>query len=77
MVLLVSKALELKQVKEINLIRVSYCGLTSYFHFNSCLKQLYIGNKMECFSYQDGVMYVGICILKHLKKSKLGYRQMT
>ena len=28
--------------------------ISLYFHFNNCLKQLYISNKMELFSYKDG-----------------------
>ena len=36
--------------------------------FKSCLKQLYIRNKMEYLSYRNGVMYVyqGIYINKKL-----------
>ena len=34
-------------------------------HFYSHLKQLYISNKKEHFSY---VAYMGVCISKHLKE---------
>ena len=43
-------ALELKHALETNLIRVSYHYISCSFHFN-ILKQLYISNKMERFSY--------------------------
>ena len=37
-------------------------------HCNIYLKQLYISNKMECFSYKGGCGGVGICISRHLKE---------
>ena len=39
-------------------------------HFNSYLKQMYINNKTEWFSYKEGVVYVGVHILvsRHLKE---------
>ena len=39
-------------------------------HFNSYLKQMYINNKTEWFSYKVGVVYVGVHILvsRHLKE---------
>ena len=39
-------------------------------HFNSYLKQMYISNKTEWFSYKVGVVYVGVHILvsRHLKE---------
>ena len=37
-------------------------------HFNSCLKWLYISNKMERFRYKSGVVYMSVIyILRHLK----------
>ena len=48
-------------------VRVSYhCTLSHSFHFNSHLKQLYISNKMEQFSYKGVcVVYIGIHVLRH------------
>ena len=39
-------------------------------HFNSYLKQMYINDKIEWFSYKVGVVYVGVHILvsRHLKE---------
>ena len=50
-------ALKLKCVVETNLIRVSYCCISCSFHFNSYLKQLYISNKTERFSYKVDVVW--------------------
>ena len=47
-------AVELKYVVETNLIRVSYCCISHYFHFNIPFKQLYTSNKVECYSYIGG-----------------------
>ena len=40
--MLVGMVLELNSVVETNPIKLKECGITYYFHFNSCLKQLYI-----------------------------------
>ena len=37
-----------------------------YFHFSNHLKQLYISNRMERFSYKGGC---GICVSRYLKNS--------
>ena len=37
-------------------------------HFNSHLKQLYISNKMECFSYKGGCDVYGLQVLRCLKE---------
>ena len=39
---IVGMALELKSVVEIKPIKLKECYTTYYFHFNHCLKQLYI-----------------------------------
>ena len=39
---------------ETNLIRVSLHCISHYFHFNDCLKQLYLNDKKERVSYKDG-----------------------
>ena len=35
---------------EVQLVRLSYCFTSRCFHFYSCLKQLCLYNKAECFS---------------------------
>ena len=57
--------MQLKHIIETNLIRLSWCCVTHYFHFIS----LYINNnKIECFGYKC-VMCVGdVCVLKHIKE---------
>ena len=55
----------IKCIIETNLERLSWHCLNHYFQFNSPLKQLYINNKMEYFSYKGGC---GISILRHLKE---------
>ena len=40
----------------------------------SYLKQLYISNKLECFSYKSGY---GLTCIEAFKRVRLGYRQMT
>ena len=70
---LVGVALELNHVVEINLIRVSYHFISYSFHLNSDLKQLYISNKTEHFSYKSG--YGMTCIEAFKRRAGLGYRQ--
>ena len=64
-------ALELKHVIETNQIRVSYHCISISFHFGSSLKQLYISNKTECFSYK-GRYGIHKCTRIELFKSWLG-----
>ena len=45
---------KLKCVVEINLVRLNYSFTNHCFYFYSRLKQLYISNKMVCFSYRGG-----------------------
>ena len=47
-------ALELKHVIETNLISITYCCISCYFHFNIPFKQLYTSNKIERFSFKGG-----------------------
>ena len=64
--------MELKHVIEINLIRVSYFCKSYFFHFISHLKQLYINNKAEWFSF---IIYNGRCgiyVWMHLQE-ELGW----
>ena len=51
-------ALRLKGVVETNLIRLNEHCICHHLHFKSCLKQLYISNKIEHFSYKVGVAYM-------------------
>ena len=57
-------ALELKRVVETCLITVIFHCISRSFHFNSCLKQLYISNKMEHFSNKKG------CGIMHIEAFK-------
>ena len=61
-------ALELKDIIETNLIRVSYCYISYYFHFNIPFKQLYTSNKTEHFSYKGGCGGCGHMCIKVLKR---------
>ena len=50
-------------------IRLSYIALYKhFFHFDSRLKQLYICNKMEHFSYKGGMVYLGVHAWRCLKE---------
>ena len=74
---MVGIAIELKQVTEINLVRLSYVSCYKpLLHIYSCLKQLYISNKMEWFSFQGEYGVHGSCT--HTKGFKrragLGHR---
>ena len=67
MVSLVAMALELKSVIETNLVRLCQCCKRSCFHINSCLKQLYICNKMEHFIYKSGSdIYFSRCLKEEM-----------
>ena len=46
-------ALELKLILETSLITVSFHYISRSFHFNSYLKQLYLSDKTEHFSYKS------------------------
>ena len=61
----------LKCVVETNLIRVSYHCISRSFHFNSYLKQLYISNKTERFSYKSGCSVTRIEAFR--RRADLGY----
>ena len=68
-------ALELKRIVETYLIRVSYCCVSYYLHFNTPFKQLYTSNKMECFSYKGGCGWHGCSHIEVFKRrAGLGYR---
>ena len=48
-----------------------------YFDINSHLKQLYISNRTECFSYKGGVAYMYIDVFKRRAGLiALGYYQL-
>ena len=67
-ILLVGVALQLIEgVIETNLIRVIAYPVT-FTVIVRHLKQLYLSNKMEHFSYKGGC---GVCVLRHLKESWL------
>ena len=70
-------SLQLMYVVETNLIKVSYCCINHFLHFNSHLKQLYTCNNTKQFSYEGRR---GICRHAHIvaferKLRSLGYRQ--
>ena len=65
--------LELKRVIETKLKRVGY-RIGQCYYFNSCLKHLYISNKMVHFSYKS---WCGMMSIEAFKKAGLGYRQMA
>ena len=46
-------------------------GLYQFLHINSCLKQLYISNKMEHFGYKGGYNVTRIKVFK--RRAGLGY----
>ena len=58
-------ALDIKCIVETNLITVSFHCISCSFHFNSYLKQLYISNKMEHFSYKSGCGMTHIEVFKN------------
>ena len=45
--------------------------ISRFFHFNSYLKQLYISNKIECFSNKNGCGVTHIEVFK--RRASLGY----
>ena len=61
-------ALELKCVIEPNLIRAKYHCISRSFHFNSYVKQLYVSNKMEQFSYKGGYGIHGLARIEAFKR---------
>ena len=71
----IGMTLELKHILQTSLITVCLCYMNRSFHFNNYLKQLYISNKTEHFSYKSG------CGMMHIEAFKiradLGYRQMA
>ena len=72
---LVGKTLKLKCIVEINLIILSWhSSYNSAFTFSlrTVLKQLYITNKAELFSYKDGCMWC-MCIKALKRRAGLGY----
>ena len=67
-------ALALKRITENNLIGLSYRCISFCYYFCSHIKQLYISNKMERFSYKGkcGVWEHHMCIEEELPSR--GYR---
>ena len=63
------------RVVETNQIRVSYCCISHYLHFNIPFNQLYTSNKMEHFSYNGERGVRGLMHIEALKaRAGLGYR---
>ena len=51
-IIIIGMGLKLRCVTDTNLIRVTYHCISHSFHFNNLLKQLYVSNKTEQFSYK-------------------------
>ena len=63
------RGLRIELVIETNLIRVSYCCISHSPFFLLChLKQLYISNKMEQFSYRGGCGICGFTCIEAFKR---------
>ena len=63
-------ALQLKRIVEINKSKLALYKPLLYFY--SHLKQLYISNKTEHFSYKGGSVLHGAYMYKAFKKAGLG-----